>query len=394
LAASGALADEPKPEGLVSFSGFGTLGCAHNSTAQAEFIRDILQPRGVANTWNCDLDSRVGFQVNARPTADIEVVVQVVSNYNYTGSYRPELTWAFVSYSPDPDFKARVGRLGWDVYMLSDSRNVGYSYLWVRPPVDYFGPLQIPYFDGADAVFKHELGGGLVSAKVYGGRADQKVPSGPDVYYDLAGSRVLGANLDYQIGDWQFRAGYTSFRAKNELPGFDPLFAALRGTGSPIAADLATDLALADKTIAIMVAGAVYEHGPWQAQLMFNRQTSNSLIAPQKDSGYFLLGYRSGQWTPFVMLSATKSKADPQRGTGFPTPNPLDDAVSMSLAAAQSRERTLSLGLRYDVAHNVDLKIQLDRVQVQDHAAFLWRNPQPDWNGRATIFSLALDFVF
>jgi hypothetical protein len=63
-------------------------------------------------------------------------VVQAVSYYNHAGNYEPELTWAFISYAPVPDMKVRAGRLGWDVYMLSDSRNVGYSYLWVRPPVD------------------------------------------------------------------------------------------------------------------------------------------------------------------------------------------------------------------------------------------------------------------
>jgi len=43
---------------------------------------------------------------------------------------------------------------------------------------------------------------------------------------------------------------------------------------------------------------------------------------------------------------------------------------------------------------NMDLKIQIDQVRVIDNAAFLWRDPQPGWNGRATVFSIALDFVF
>jgi len=389
----GAPAAELQPETAVSLSGFGTAGLAHNSTGKAEFIRDILQPRGVANAWSADADSRFGLQFNARATAEIEFVVQATSLYNYAGSYRPGLDWAFVSYSPNADFKLRVGRLGWDVYMLSDSRNVGYAYLWVRPPVDYFGQLQISHIDGADVVFKHELAGGLASAKLYGGRADQKVPSGTGDNYDLAGTRVLGVNLDYQKQDWLFRAGYTSVRLENELPVFGPLLEALRSTGSPTAGALAEDLSFAGKTIQIVSAGVVYEHGPWQAQLMFNRLTSEILAYPRKDSGYLLVGYRHGQWTPFVTLSGTRSQ-ESQRGTGFPTPNPLDDAVSASLASAQSRQRTLSLGVRYDFMRNADLKLQVDQVRVFDNAAFLWRNVQPGWDGRATVFSVALDFVF
>ena len=393
LSPPGVLADELKPGSAFSLSGFGTAAETHNSTGDAQFIRDILQPRGVANAWSSDVDSRIGLQANYRLNAEIEFVAQAVSYYNYASSYQPELTWGFVSYSPNPDFKLRAGRLGWDVYMLSDSRNVGYSYLWIRPPVDYFGQLSISHIDGADVIFKSELGSGLASAKLYAGFADQKVPSAPDPAYDLAGSRVLGVNLDYQKEDLLLRVGYTSVRLKNELPAFVPLLDALQSTGSPTAAALATDLSLAGKTIQIASAGVIYDRGPWQAQLMFNRLTSNTLAYPQKDSGYFLLGYRIGEWTPFVTLAGTRSKSS-QRGTGFPTPNPLDDAVTASQASAQSRQRTLSLGMRYDFIHNLDLKLQVDQVHVFDNAAFLWRNVQPGWNGRATVISVALDFVF
>jgi hypothetical protein len=390
----GVRAAEPVAENAVSLRGFGTVGLTHNNTGGAEFIRDIVQPRGVADGWSRDVDSRIGLQVNAWLTAEIEAMAQAVSHYNHTGSYSPQLTWAFVSYAPKPELKARFGRLGWDAYQLADSRNVGYAYLWVRPPADYFGPLQLSYIDGADAAVTRELGSGLASVKLYGGRASQKIPSPPGSDYDLAGTRVLGANLDYRQGDWQLRTGYAAIQLSNELPDFVPLFAALRGTGSPTAAALAADLSLADKTIEIVSAGAIYEHGPWQAQLMFNRTTSNTLAYPRKDSGYFLLAYRSGQWTPYVTLTGTRSQAAPQRGTGFPVPNPLDSAVSTSLAGAQSRQHTFSLGVRYDFMRNTALKIQLDRVRVQDSAALLWRNVQPGWNGRATVFSLALDFVF
>ncbi|MEO8003726.1 MAG: hypothetical protein ABI771_02390 [Betaproteobacteria bacterium] len=343
--------------------------------------------------WSGDVDSRIGVQVNARLTSEIEGVVQAVSYYNYAGNYNPELTWAFISYAPDPDLKVRLGRLGRDVYMLSDSRNVGYSYLWARPPVDYFGQLQISHIDGADVVFERQLGEGIASLKLYGGRASQKIPSPPGADFDLDGTRVLGANLNYQKGDWQIRSGYTAIKIKDELPGFVPLLAALRATGSPTAAGLADDMALAGKTLEIVSFGGVYEHGPWQAQLMFNRLTSKSLASSQRDSGYFLLGYRAGKWTPFVTLSAIRSTND-QRGTGLPTPNALDTAVMTALAGAQSRQRTQSLGARYDFMRNADVKIQVDRIRVYDGATFLWRNAQPDWNGHATIFSMTLDFVF
>ena len=389
-----ATAEGLKPESPVSFSGFGTVGITYNDTGKAEFLRDVMQPRGIASGWSGNTDSRLGLQLNVQPLHNIEGVLQIVSYYNYAGKYDPQLEWAFAGYSPTPDLKLRVGRLGWDVYMLADSRNVGYSYLWVRPPVEYFGQLLISHIDGADAVYKQELNDGIASVKLYGGRADQKFPVPPGPVYDLEGTRVAGVNFDYQRGSWFFRAGYTAIKVNNELPVLAPLLATLRAIGNPAAATLASDMALSDKTIKIASAGVVYEHGPWQAQLMANRLTSNSLAYPGKDSGYFLLGYRMGQWTPYATIAGAWSDAAPQRTTGLPAPNPLDPAVAAALAFTQSRQHAVSLGMRYDFARNAALKVQLDRVRVHDGAALLWRNPQPDWNGRATIVTLTLDFVF
>ncbi|MEO8135384.1 MAG: porin [Betaproteobacteria bacterium] len=385
-------AQEGNAERLVSFSGFGTAGLAHSNTGGAEFARDILQPQGVVHGWSANVDSRLGLQVNMRATPEIEGVVQVVSSYTYANNYDPELTWAFVSYAPNPELKLRVGRLGWDVYMLSDSRYVGYSYLWVRPPVDYFGQLQIVHLDGADALFKRELGDGILSFKLYGGQAAQKIPSPPYGEYEVSGP-VGGGYVDYQNGDWQLRVGYTAVRVANESPSLAPLSAALRATGIPAAEAIAADLSLAGKTLQMVSAGIVYDQGPWQAQLMFNRVYSDTLAFAPKESGYFLLGYRSGLWTPFVTVAGIQSHVS-QRATGVPTPNPLDSAVAAALAASASTQRTVSVGVRYDFMPNLDLKLQLDQVRVFDNAALLWRNPQPGWNGRATIFSIALDFVF
>lgn len=393
LGSSGALADGLDPESRFSLGGFGTIGLAHNSTAGAEFIRDILQPRGVAHGWSADVDSRIGLQASFRPTQEIEGTVQAVSLYNDVGSYRPELVWAFVGYSPDPALKARVGRLGFDAYMLSDSRNVGYSYLWVRPPVEYFGPLQITHIDGADATFKRDLGGWLASAKLYAGRAQQNIPGGGGAGFDLSGSGVAGANIDFRKGDWYLRLGYTQIHFANEYASVAPLLSALRGIGTAQSAALASDLAFDGKTVRSTSAGGAWEHGPWQAQLVYNRTTADALAVSPTDSAYFLLGRRVEAWTGFVTLAGTRSPLS-QRTTGLPTPNPLDDAVTAAFAGGRSNQRSLSIGARYDFARNFDLKVQVDRVRVSDDARLTWRNPQADWNGRATVLSIALDFVF
>jgi hypothetical protein len=57
------------------------------------------------------------------------------------------------------------------------TRDVGYAYLWVRPPVDYYGHRHIAFIDGADITLKRPLGKGLAWAKLSASRADEKIRS-------------------------------------------------------------------------------------------------------------------------------------------------------------------------------------------------------------------------
>lgn len=56
-------------------------------------------------------------------------------------------------------------------------------------------------------------------------------------------------------------------------------------------------------------------------------------------------------------------------------------------------QQTLSLGARYDLSPNLALKTQLDFINV-DQVGFLWREVEPDWDGRTRVLSVNLDFVF
>lgn len=378
----------------LEIRGFGTVGGAYSDTRGAEFIRDITQPRGATGGWDGKLDTRFGLQVNARMGADLEAVGQVVSAYNHSGNFSPDLEWAFLRYRIDPLLQLRAGRLGWDVYMLSDSRNIGYSYIWVRPPVEYFGPLQITHFDGGDALCSWPLANGIASLKLYAGRASQELPAPPAADYDLDGTIVAGANFDYRRGDWLFRVGYAAVNPNAEVANQQPLLAALNATALPDAHRLAEQLALAGKRIDILSAGTAFEHGPWQAQLLYQHLMSDSLIQPAKDAGYVLLAYRLGLWTPYLNVSGSIAHPDHHVLTGLPLPNVLDSAVSDMLPRAEATQRTLSLGVRYDIFKNVDLKAQIDEIETFDHATFLWRNTTRTWDGGGTVFTLTLDFIF
>jgi len=377
-------------------NGFGTLGGPYNFDDRAGFIRDISQPKGARGDgvdWS--IDSRLGLQGTWKPREDFESTLQLVSKYRYDGSYRPEITWAFLKYAISPNVQIRAGRLGADLYLQADSRDIGYAYLWVRPPVDYFGRLFASYLDGVDFVAARELGEGMLRGKLYAGQARETLPGDGGSEYSLDGTTVMGGHLEYQHLHWLVRISYGAIRLGDEDP-LEPLLSALQSTGIPQASALAQEMSLAEKRFNFFGAGIAYDEGPLQSQLMVSRLSSESLTYPSSTAGYLSVGYRIGQWTPYLVYSRIKSE-HPQRTTGLPDISPFDAinaGVSQALLAGQADQETFSLGARYDFARNVDFKLQLDWIHSRDNPSLLWIDPESDWDGRSAVLSATLDFIF
>ncbi|RTL55775.1 MAG: hypothetical protein EKK46_06020 [Rhodocyclaceae bacterium] len=359
---------------------------ARSSSSQAEFVRDLSQPDGLSTHWSAKTDSVLGLQANFPAAENLEAVAQAVSRYRYDGSHDPELTWAFLKFEPNPNLSLRGGRLGTEFYMLADSRLVGYSYLPIRPPNDYYGALPFSYIDGADGLATLPLGEGLLRSKLFAGLIREKAPLA-NRQWDMNRSVMSGAYVDYQQGAWQWRLGYAQVKFKKDLPLAD-LHQLLELNG---AMDASKALSMADKLSRFYSAGAVYDSGPLQVQLMLSRTQHDSKVFENSHAGYLIAGYRLNKVTPFAGFSWTRSSSK-QLSTGL---GPVMDAtVAGIMADSHSDQHTATLGLRWDFRQDMALKAQLDAVRGSPRSIFPTRWEQPNYNGRLNIVSLALDFVF
>jgi hypothetical protein len=372
----------------LALHGFGTLGVARSDNGNAEFVRDLSQPKGIGRNWSARNDSVFGLQANYRLNEQLEAVAQGVSHYRYDGSFSPEMTWAFLKFEPTPGLMLRAGRYGTEFFMLADSRSVGYSYLTVRPPVDFFGNLPMNYVDGVFGRFTHRLESGLVRAELYTGLAREKLPSQGEVL-DLNGSRLDGVSLDFQRGPWQARLSYARLRFQNGL-SVPALTTPLIATGLPSAISAAQALNLAGTSVHYRAFGLAYDDGTWQAQFDVNATSRDSVLWEDMTAGYLMLGRRVGKWTPFLGYSWTRSTPK-YLDTGVPALNPL---VAGILAYSHQDQHTVMLGGRWDFRRNMDLKLQLDVVRGSANSVALVQNENTAWDGSVKVLSLALDFVF
>lgn len=388
---------------VVKFSGFGTLGVAYNSSREFDYIRDLLQTKGVGASHRFDLglDSILGLQASSILSDNLEATGQVVTRRSYKG-FRPEVNWLFIKYSPNDDLDFRAGRLGFDVYPLADSRNVAYSYLWVRPPVEYFGNLIISYIDGLDLVYKFNSESTQTKLKFFTGQAQEQVlVDSPNNFFSLKGSKILGGHVEYQSPHWIARIGLTNLTFNNELPTLLPLINALSAPEltaiNPSLLKLGQSLSFKEKRVRYLAAGLVYDKAPWQAQIMYSRLKSQTLSFNSNESAFITVGYRTKEWTPYFTLAKTRPINDQASLAKLPAGiNPqydqLNAAVQQVSKNALSAQNTQSLGLRYNLSNTSDLKIQIDHIKNTERA--LVRAATKSWDGRSNIISCTFNFVF
>jgi hypothetical protein len=157
-----ACADVQGPDGSrFAFNGFGTAGVVHSSEDKADFTANDFEPNGAgySRSWSAGIDSLIGGQVSATLGPKLSAVLQLIVQQNYNNTYWPHVEWANIKYLFTPDFSVRMGRIVIPTFMDSDSREVGYSNPWVRPPTEVYSANPITSVDGLDASYRLHLGG-------------------------------------------------------------------------------------------------------------------------------------------------------------------------------------------------------------------------------------------
>jgi hypothetical protein len=382
-------------EERVTLRGFGTLGMTTQDIDSVQFRRTFAQPRGVeGGKPEFYTDSIAGVQVDAKVNQKFNVMAQGVSHLRADGSWSLRLSQAFVRYSPDESLVLRAGRLGYDIYLLAESRQVGYSYLALRPPPEFYGRVTNDQIDGADIAYTRRVGRGLVRARIFGGGAAGETAFVDGSHVNTDGN-LFGACFDYLYQGWTARVAMIHFEY-DANPRIAPLVTALRMTGVPESVAIADELDHPVLSSNGMQLGVAYDEGPMQAQLLYGIVKSGSIAGPAFENVYALFGYRLQQFTPFASFASSRDRDSP-RSTGLPAIPMfarLNGAVLDMQSRIRSTQHTASIGVRFDFASHFDLKLQIDHVSVRDSALMFDRRTPPGGPADFTVAAVAMDFVF
>src|SRR5690606_7255284 len=251
-------AAQPPSRSHVEFNGFGTLGVVHSSEDRADFVNSSRQPDGAGHSsdFAFDVDSRLGIQATANPDGRVAAVIQVVAEQDEDDTYTPSIEWANLKYDITPESSIRAGRTVLPIFMVSDSRKVGYANPWLRPPTELYNLVPVTSNDGVDVLYQARAGPALTTLQAYLGQADFPTPE----LGRFEARNTYGASGGVLVGDIEIRAGYVHSHVTSEA--VNSLFAAFRRFG-PRGSAIADRFDLDDKQIEVFTVGLRYDPGRW-----------------------------------------------------------------------------------------------------------------------------------
>lgn len=389
----------------VRFSGFGTLGIVHSSDKDADFRGNIEQNTGAgrSNTHDSGVDSVLGAQADLQfmpnLTGTAQIVTRRLSDYNST---RPYFEWANLKYQVTRDLFVRGGRIVAPMFMVSDSRMVGYAQTAVRPSEEVYFINPITYLNGADIGYKFAAGPVLYKVGAAAGKLNQTLSSAAGTFNYNFDAKFLNGSAEYNGST--LRLGYSRIKISVKSDSFDTYdkgMDTLVNAGVPNASTIQNNTDHTDSIGNLYNIGYIYDKKEWLLQAEYVSRKSRSDIVLDLDGFALLGGYRVGKWTPYLSYGhmSTKNPAVfPPLNTSSLPPIQAGTVNALNASYQLNHNRTTwAMGTRWDVIDNVALKVQAERIDKRKGGTGLFINSTPDFNNNdrlINVYSATLDFVF
>lgn len=385
----------------IQLSGFGTFGIIQSNSDISGFRRSLDSPNFVIGGDTDYLnDTLVGVQLNAKIAASLDLAIQYVFKDRVEDEFENNLQFGFLNYEVGNNFKLRTGRMGLSLYLLSDHRDVGYTYLWARPVTEFYAILTPQYIDGFDVIYTERIGSGIFEVVGFFGETKGTIVIDRDVFsIDTKLSPFYGISLSYESGPWKWHLATSTAKIANDLLFTDPLAAALESVPTvfwPEAKELADEFDVRGSTLEYHSIGLILEPDEWVIQSEISSLKAEKEIYNSYISAYVSVGHRFGIWTPYVVVSKTYSVKDPVLPTTMiPSLIQLESTAIEAIEASRIDQKTISIGARIDIHSNLALKLQFDKRKYRDGGDALWHvQSTPQDSEEIESWSISLDYVF
>ena len=335
------------------------------ATKNSKNIDVQFEGQGIDNNWSFSPDSIVGLQWDYRITDKTDATVQLVAKG--AQGFDVEAEWMYLTYHISDRQKLRMGRLRNPLYHFSETLEVGYSYAWVRPPLDVYLP-DVTSYEGISYIDQRQFNDWFYTFEARYGSIEEDITKVRGVY---------GLSVNINKDPWTFRAlyGKSSKLFVKILPGDS------------------------SSSINYNTLSVVYDDSDWQVlfEVAHLIPDEKSLVVGNA-TAYLSVAKRFGKFTPYVLLGAGDSDKDTD-----------DDKRDLALfqsgsIVAEYHQKSYSLGLRYELTPKVAFKVDVShfydfdgtggRFDISDDVGIISASRVAELDDSTNLFTFGIDAIF
>lgn len=383
----------------ITVSGFASLSAGRTNRSNEKLI-------DYGDNWSVRSDTVLGLQLNAQFNDRFSLMGQVVSrgfSYDDRDDFEPKVDWLTLNYQLGSTKQLRIGRIQNPLFLFSDTLEIGYSYVWVRPPIDVYIPILgfLHSVDGVDFSYTPHTELGDLAISFFAGETD-------GVYNNritTTADPIIGFNVSLDTGDAIFRYGFQGFELTQRSP-FGELGVAFSALAAldPVFQELSTSQELDDAWYQYHSLGAqaYYEDWTFIAEI-------NGSVSPEEDMsirffGTYFSAILSGDvFTPYGVLGYSRLRPNNEL-TDFlnqseavipsgimPALDALRNFARSNYEAISMSSYSTTLGVRVDIHPQWALKAEIQYFTGGTHLVL---GSQIDKNKDVILATIVVDTVF
>lgn len=362
-------------------NGFISVGAGMTLQEDQTYITDPVNFGAYTNELSIKPDTMVALQSYSKVNDRLSATAQLVG---FAGSdFDVNFEWAYVNYELFNAVDLKVGRIRMPLFNYSSSLDLGYSYAWVRPPVEVYNVF-LTSLEGISGDLEFSLGDWYGTFTGYYGETEGTDPeTGSYVQFDS----ILGGSVTLENGSFTLRGSHSfdddvTITRTFYNPQVDALNG-LDGLDGIVTADL--ELPMTFSSIS-----AIFDNGTLLLNTEYTLTQFSNDLNNDEVAWYATGGFRLGSFTPHITYASFSQKDNAT--TTYYIPN---GATPLSVVVADYPQQMSSIttGLRWDFDIAAALKLEYTtRIDKTEEPAFL----EGQWSpfGDAQALSVSVDVVF
>lgn len=383
----------------LQFSGFATLGAVYSDSDHHGYRKDVSSDNAV---YSGEVDfkqhSLLGLQANWSISSSFDAVYQGVLRDLPEPSLDRYTTLAFIRYEVNTNWSVRVGRTSPDLFLLTEYRDVDFSYVWATAPNEIYGIVPYRSIDGVDVTYSERGYGGVFKTKLFTGSSEAEVSS-ISIVEEIKVKDIIGISLSFDHFNWLVQAKHSQIKIANEPQSNSFVIDVISKVPDflwPNSEEFAESLLMTGKEVNYSSISGQYQWQNWLASAELSRITSESEAIPKITSGYAALSYQINAHQLYGIYAFTDSNiyVFNEPGVNEQALAEIIEGTTYLMNFYVANQQTISVGWRWDITNNIASSLQWNYTKIEETGSVLWLNKSDHNKESINTFFLTLSMVF